>query len=412
MARSTRAPAMAASVFRITGAGQRRTVLRDRPGQRNRPDDRSAGPPARGHGTERHPLSHHRERQSLRALRFEPAGNPRRFAEPRWQRLRGRARRIAGEEGAGRASESDRAAGRHTHRHHQHHRYRRCGRRYQTAPPAPSSRRSPRPRPAVTTTTAVTTDTTPVEKSAIYRINADNTVDTLWSSKEENVYDILTGADGAALLRHRRQRTNLPPDAGSQTDARRADERGRSHAPAAVARRAARSHRQHGKDLPAGSVRRARHLSNRRCSMPAASRNGASCDGRREGAGASVPHALRQQPSARFHLERLVAAIAMRAGAQITSPNARFLQYKAELSGSGVTLENVSAAYLPQNNPPVVKSVTVLTTVTPRPPLRKPLNASAHHSYSVTVTDTGDAAPVSSTGTPRRLCRAPRTSSS
>ena len=64
------------------------------------------------------------------------------------------------------------------------------------APPAPAKPQESAPAPAVTTTTAVTPDTTPVEKSAIYRINADNTVDTLWSSKEENVYDILTGADG------------------------------------------------------------------------------------------------------------------------------------------------------------------------------------------------------------------------
>src|SRR5205814_1156495 len=46
---------------------------------------------------------------------------------------------------------------------------------------------------ASTATATTTVDTSNVEKSAIYRINSDNTVDTLWSSKEENVYDILTG---------------------------------------------------------------------------------------------------------------------------------------------------------------------------------------------------------------------------
>ena len=30
-----------------------------------------------------------------------------------------------------------------------------------------------------------------MERSAVYRINPDNTVETLWSSKEENVYDLL-----------------------------------------------------------------------------------------------------------------------------------------------------------------------------------------------------------------------------
>src|SRR5205814_6308921 len=73
------------------------------------------------------------------------------------------------------------------------------------------------------------------------------------------------------------------------------------------------------------------------------------------------------------------------AGAQIKSPNARYLQYEAELTGAGVTLENVSAAYLPQNNPPVVKSVTVLAAVSAT-------NAGTAKP-ATTVTDTGDATP-------------------
>jgi len=45
--------------------------------------------------------------------------------------------------------------------------------------------------PPVTTTFSPTVDVSGVEKSAVYRINPDNTVETLWSSKEENVYDLL-----------------------------------------------------------------------------------------------------------------------------------------------------------------------------------------------------------------------------
>src|SRR5579871_545507 len=41
-----------------------------------------------------------------------------------------------------------------------------------------------------------TTETAGVEKSALYKINPDNTVETLWSSKEENAYDLaLSGHD-------------------------------------------------------------------------------------------------------------------------------------------------------------------------------------------------------------------------
>src|SRR5207244_8799261 len=45
--------------------------------------------------------------------------------------------------------------------------------------------------PQVSTSFTPVTDATGVEKSALYRINPDNTVETLWSSKEENVYDVL-----------------------------------------------------------------------------------------------------------------------------------------------------------------------------------------------------------------------------
>ena len=38
------------------------------------------------------------------------------------------------------------------------------------------------------------------EKSAVYRINPDNTVETLWSSKEENVYDVLLAANNEILF--------------------------------------------------------------------------------------------------------------------------------------------------------------------------------------------------------------------
>src|SRR5207248_696365 len=63
-------------------------------------------------------------------------------------------------------------------------------------PPDPAKSPQP-PVPATPSTPQVSTQFTPVvdagavEKSAVYRINPDNTVETLWTSKEENVYDLL-----------------------------------------------------------------------------------------------------------------------------------------------------------------------------------------------------------------------------
>ena len=45
--------------------------------------------------------------------------------------------------------------------------------------------------PQVSTQFTPVVDISGVDKSAVYRINPDNTVETLWSSKEENVYDLL-----------------------------------------------------------------------------------------------------------------------------------------------------------------------------------------------------------------------------
>jgi hypothetical protein len=272
-------------------------------------------------------------------------------------------------------------------------------------PPTPAKPQETAPAPAVSTaaTTAVTTDTTPGEKSAIYKINADNTVDTLWSSKEENVYDILTGTDGQLYF---------------GTDAN-----GRIY----------RLTPDHKLTLVAQTNEaEATRLLQWRGALVAATGN----MGKIYRLGASGTRGTYQSPifdaggvaqwgKIRWQGEKGAGTIALRtragnslrpdatwsdwsapvtegSGAQVTSPNARYLQYEATLSGTGVTLENVTAAYLPQNNPPIVRSVTVLTTSTPTASSAKTTStaSSATTPYSVTVTDTGDSAPTSSTGTP------------
>src|SRR5262249_19293093 len=68
-------------------------------------------------------------------------------------------------------------------------------------PQDPNAPKTPQP-PAIATppvpVTPPVVDLTGVEKSALYRINPDNTVETLWSSKVENIYDLL--APGGQIL--------------------------------------------------------------------------------------------------------------------------------------------------------------------------------------------------------------------
>jgi hypothetical protein len=257
-------------------------------------------------------------------------------------------------------------------------------------PPAQVKPQETAAQPAVTSTTAVTADNTPVEKSAIYRINADNTVDTLWSSKEENVYDILTGSDGqiyfgtdasGRIYRLTQDRKLTLVAQTNESEATRLLQwRG---ALLAATGNMGKIYRLQGSGL------RGTYES------PAFDAGSAAQWGklRWQGAGAIVLK-TRSGNSLRPDATWSDWSGPLTSGAQITSPNARFLQYEAELSGAGVTLENVSAAYLPQNNPPIVKSVTVVTTVA------QAASSAKAAPYSVTVTDTGDAAvPASSTGT-------------
>jgi sugar lactone lactonase YvrE len=85
------------------------------------------------------------------------------------------------------------------------------------------------------------------------------------------------------------------------------------------------------------------------------------------------------------------------ANALIKSPSARFIQWRAEWpSGSSAEIDRVDVAYLPQNTPPVIHSVTV-TSVTGTNNLKTAANnANSSSPYSITVTDTGDSSAASS----------------
>ena len=274
-------------------------------------------------------------------------------------------------------------------------------------PPAPVKPQEPVPAsatPTVTTTTAATsTDTNSVEKSAIYRINANNTVDTLWSSKEENVYDILPAQDGQVYF---------TTDASGRIYRLSRDSKLTLVAQTNEAE-ATRLLQWRGSMLAAtGNMGKIYRLGTSGNSgtyeSPVFDAGTVAQWGRLrwqgEGGAGGVQILTRSGNSIRpdSTWSDWSSPLTDASGSQITSPNARFLQYEARLSGTGASVENITAAYLPQNNPPVIHSVTVLTTVTPANAAQQKASSTASASsnpFSVTVTDTGDSTPVSSTGT-------------
>ena len=272
-------------------------------------------------------------------------------------------------------------------------------------PPAPGQQAQ-----GVTTTPQVSTafqpvvDLSNVEKSALYRINPDNTVETLWSSKEENVYDVLalerqilfsTDQEGRiyGLAPDRRvtlvtqtnegETTRLLPSDHSVLAAtgnmgrifRLGETPGLSgfyEAPVHDAGTASRWGSIGWRaDLPAG------------CKLVFRTRSGNSAKPDRTWSEWSDP-------------------LADPAGSRISSPNARYIQWKAELAGNGTAsplVTSVTLAYLPQNSPPVLRSINVVTQAVTANQTVKSAPAS-NAAYSVTVTDTDASSTSTSAGTP------------
>jgi len=276
-------------------------------------------------------------------------------------------------------------------------------------PPAPA----PASTPQVSTQFTPVVDVSGVEKSAVYRINPDNTVETLWSSKEENVYDLLalekqilfsTDESGRiyGLAADRRVTLVTQTNEGETTRLLPSE-----HSVLAATGNMGRIYRLGEMpgtsgfyEAPAhdsGTASRWGSLSWRadvppNCSLRFRTRSGNSAKPDRTWSDWSEP-------------------VANPAGSPITSPNARYIQWKAEITGTGSgatpALTSVTLAYLPQNSPPVVKSINVISQSVATPQAPKPSGSSAS-AYTVTVSDSGDTS-TTSAGTPTQTL--PRASS-
>jgi hypothetical protein len=259
--------------------------------------------------------------------------------------------------------------------------------------------------PQVSTQFSPVVDVSGVEKSAVYRINPDNTVETLWTSKEENVYDVLalekqilfaTDQDGRiyGLTPDRRvtlvaqtnqsETTRLLPSKNSVLAAtgnlgrlyRLGDMPGTNgyyEAPVHDSATASRWGSLHWRaDVPAG------------CTLVFRTRSGNSARPDRTWSEWSQP-------------------MTVPAGSRISSPNARFIQWKAELAGTGgatPVVTSVTLSYLPQNSPPVIKSINVTSQSAATPQSSKGGSGSGTGAaFSVTVSDTGDVSTSTAVGT-------------
>jgi len=251
-----------------------------------------------------------------------------------------------------------------------------------------------------------------IERSAVYRINPDNSVESLWSSKEENVYDLVarpnelilsTDFQGRIYRLGLDRKLTLAAESGEGEITRLTLDGGSLMAAVAnqgrIVKLALRPGDKGSYESPvhdAGTVARWGRLSWLL----------------EDGAGGRVRFETRSGNSVRPDKTWSDwGAIQGEAGmGLVASPNARYIQWRATLTRDGEkapVIEGVTVAYLPQNTQPVIKSINVTPQVAGAATARPATPATTAATYSVTVTDTGDAAPATSAGTPTQTLTRP-----
>lgn len=263
----------------------------------------------------------------------------------------------------------------------------------------------PKPVPAAPAAAAASPviDVSGVEKSAIYRIAPDHTVETLWSSKEENVYDlalagdeIFFGTDGRGriyrLSADRKVTLLVQTDEG---EAVRLLE-GRAGLLAATGD-AGKIFRLGDGTVASGTYESPVHDAGSVARWGRISWRGEDIDGGR------VKVRVRTGNSARPDRTWSEWSSPLDNGDLIPSPNARYIQWRLEmaaLGGRSPAVDSVSVAYLPQNNPPVVRSIAVTAQLAGTAASKSTAATSSAATYTITVTDTGESPAAPSTGTP------------
>lgn len=257
-------------------------------------------------------------------------------------------------------------------------------------PPAPPEIPKPASQPQ-TAAVATAVDVTGVERSAIYKIHTDHTVETLWSSKEENVYDLIAlngellfGTDvGGRIYRFSADRKLSLLEQTSEGEINRLFRAG--GATYAATGNKGRIYKLSDEQAARGTYE-----------SPVYDAGSAARWGHAAFVATGVVKLWTRSGNA-IRPDRTWSDWAEAAGT-VASPNARYIQWKAELTGTA-RIDSVGIAYLPQNNPPAVHSITVLANAQALAAQSKQASAAATPAYSITVTDTGDAGPATSTGT-------------
>ncbi|HYL38044.1 MAG TPA: hypothetical protein VEV17_19160 [Bryobacteraceae bacterium] len=266
-------------------------------------------------------------------------------------------------------------------------------------PKADTSKQVSQPLQQAATGTAPLAEIPGVEKSAVYKINPDSTVETVWSSKEENVYSMLVEPNGSVVFATDAQGRvyRLSPDRKasllvetSEGEATRLlrDSKGIMAATGDMGK----LFRLSGSDGAGGTYESPVHDSStvaRWGRLTWRNSGGAAKFSTRSGNSARPDKTWSDWSEPLTDPQNSI----------VRSPNARYIQWRAELSGPGASVENVRVFYLPQNNPPIVRSINVTSQAPGASQKTSGTNSASSAAYSITVTDTGDVSAPAGTPT-------------
>ena len=244
-------------------------------------------------------------------------------------------------------------------------------------------------------TSASVSEVSGVEKSAIYRISPSGAVETLRTSKEDNVYDLMldgddvifsTDDDGRIYRWHDRQITLLvEPGNGETTRLLKTN--------GALFAAMSNPARLFALGSPGSAL--SSYESQVHDSISVARWGHLQWHGTGAGLGFRTRTGNTARPDSTWSLWSEPISDPTRA--LIKSPVARFMQWRAEWPASSTAaISTVDIPYLPQNGPPAVHSIGVTSVLSSNPQKSGNTAASSSAAYSITVTDTGEAPAASS----------------
>ncbi len=271
-------------------------------------------------------------------------------------------------------------------------------------PKADTSKQAVQTGQAVSSLTSPLVEIPGVEKSAVYKINPDSTVETLWSSKDENVYSMLVEPKGGIVLATDAQGRvyRLHPDRKSTLLVETNEGEATRLVAAPGGLLAATGDMGKLFRLGDGPGATGSYESPVHDSGTVARWGRMSWRGPPGTVSFSTRSGNSARPDKTWSEWELLADPP---NSLVRSPNARYIQWRAELTKPGAAIENVSIAYLPQNNPPAVRSINV-SSQTGSAASQAKASSSTSAAYSITVTDTGESS--SAAGTPTQaLSRGP-----